>query len=109
LIFMLAHGAFSTWHSEEGMSDALDSGEVAKPNRVPLFQPVTYAETPRLRVLSNYISRRYRIASDATDQLVSAAHFAGRKVGIDPLLILSVIAIESRSIRLLRVIWEQRG
>ena len=51
---------------------------------------------PRYRTIANYFSRRYRIASDVLEQLVDAAHSTGHKLGVDPLLILSVIAIESR-------------
>ncbi len=53
-------------------------------------------DNPRHRAIANYFSRRYRIASDALEQLVHAAHITGQKIGVDPLLILSVIAIESR-------------
>lgn len=51
---------------------------------------------PRYRAIASYFSRRYRIATDALEQLVFAAHATGQKLGVDPLLILSVIAIESR-------------
>lgn len=50
----------------------------------------------RHQILAKYLSRRYRVANDATEQLVEAAHDAGEHVGLDPLLILSVMAIESR-------------
>ncbi|RZT41379.1 transglycosylase SLT domain-containing protein [Cupriavidus agavae] len=45
--------------------------------------------------VAEYIARKYRVASQATAQLVKAAYMTGREVGIDPLLILGVIAIES--------------
>ena len=45
--------------------------------------------------VAEYIARKYRVASQATGQLVKAAYLTGREVGIDPLLILGVIAIES--------------
>ncbi len=54
------------------------------------------AETPQQRAVSNYLSRKYKVATDATEQLVGAAFEAGHQVGIDPLLILAVMAIESR-------------
>ncbi|MGB7543555.1 MAG: transglycosylase SLT domain-containing protein [Burkholderiales bacterium] len=54
------------------------------------------ADNPKYRALAGYLSRRYRIASGATEQLVGAAHDAGQEVGLDPLLILAVMAIESR-------------
>jgi soluble lytic murein transglycosylase-like protein len=45
--------------------------------------------------VAEYIARKYRVATQATAQLVKAAYMTGREVGIDPLLILGVIAIES--------------
>ncbi len=54
------------------------------------------SDDPKQRAIANYLSRKYRVASDATEQLVSAAFDAGQRVGIDPLLILAVMAIESR-------------
>jgi soluble lytic murein transglycosylase-like protein len=55
------------------------------------------ADAPdRHQALVSYVSRRYRVASSATEQLVDAAYDAGQEVGLDPLLILAVMAIESR-------------
>lgn len=43
-----------------------------------------------------WLSKRYRVASDATNMLVSAAYLTAQEIKLDPLLILSVMAIESR-------------
>ena len=43
-----------------------------------------------------WLSKRYRVASDATNMLVSAAYLTAAEIKLDPLLILSVMAIESR-------------
>ncbi|GAA4031471.1 transglycosylase SLT domain-containing protein [Actimicrobium antarcticum] len=45
--------------------------------------------------VTNWLSKRYRVASDATDMLVSAAYTTAKDIKIDPLLILAVVAIES--------------
>lgn len=42
-----------------------------------------------------WLSKRYRVATDATNMLVSAAYMTAREIKLDPLLILSVMAIES--------------
>lgn len=47
------------------------------------------------RWVSNWLSKRYRVANDATDMLVSAAYVTAKETRIDPLLILAVVAIES--------------
>ncbi len=61
-----------------------------------LFDAIDESENPRHRVLATYLSRRYKVAADATEHLVGAAYQAGRQIGLDPLLILAVMAIESR-------------
>ncbi|MGO4325623.1 transglycosylase SLT domain-containing protein [Cupriavidus sp. 2TAF22] len=57
--------------------------------------PATLGSAREQAVVADYIARKYRVAAQATVQLVKAAYLTGREVGIDPLLILGVIAIES--------------
>ena len=54
------------------------------------------AENPQHRALAVYLSRKYKVALDAAAQFVEVAHDAGDRLGMDPLLILAVMAIESR-------------
>jgi soluble lytic murein transglycosylase-like protein len=61
-----------------------------------LYAPAADSENPQYRTLAVYLSRRYKVAVDATEQLVGAAHEAGDRLGMDPLLILAVVAVESR-------------
>jgi soluble lytic murein transglycosylase-like protein len=59
----------------------------------------TFTEVPRdpaEAVLAKYLSRRFMIAGEATDRMVGAAYRAAREVGLDPLLVLAVISVESR-------------
>jgi hypothetical protein len=51
---------------------------------------------PVQRVLVEHLARRYAIAVEATERMVEAADRAAREVGLDPLLVLAVISIESR-------------
>ncbi len=46
--------------------------------------------------ISTYLARKYKVAADATQWIVNAAFLTGRDVGVDPLLILAVMAVESR-------------
>jgi soluble lytic murein transglycosylase-like protein len=46
-------------------------------------------------LVANYLARRYRVAQEPVSELVKAAFATGREVGLDPLLLLSVMAIES--------------
>jgi len=45
--------------------------------------------------VTEWLAKRYRVASDATNMLVSTAYLTAREMKIDPLLILAVMAIES--------------
>jgi len=54
------------------------------------------ADSRQQQWVTNWLSKRYRVAADATDMLVSAAYLTAKEIKLDPLLILSVMAIESR-------------
>ena len=45
--------------------------------------------------VTNWLSKRYRVAGDAANMLVSTAYMTARDIKLDPLLILAVMAIES--------------
>ncbi|MFZ1181592.1 MAG: lytic transglycosylase domain-containing protein [Herbaspirillum sp.] len=54
-------------------------------------------DTPhQQKLVTSWLSKRYRVASDAIDMLVSAAYLTAHDIKLDPLLILAVMAIESR-------------
>ena len=50
---------------------------------------------PAQALLAKYLSRRFLVAGAAADRMVDAAYQASRDVGLDPYLVLAVIAIES--------------
>ncbi|WP_449405774.1 transglycosylase SLT domain-containing protein [Massilia phosphatilytica] len=45
--------------------------------------------------MTHWLSRRYRVAGDAANMLVSTAYSTAHEIKLDPLLILAVMAIES--------------
>jgi soluble lytic murein transglycosylase-like protein len=53
------------------------------------------ASTAQQKWVTEWLSKRYRVAADATNVLVSTAYVTAKEIKLDPLLILSVIAIES--------------
>lgn len=57
---------------------------------------VNPAEDRRYRALGDFVARKYRVSQDMAYDLVHLAHNVGQQVGLDPLLIIAVIAIESR-------------
>jgi len=52
-------------------------------------------ESRRQHALATYLARRYRVSAAATRDLVGAAFRAAELTNLDPLLILSVMAVES--------------
>ncbi len=46
--------------------------------------------------IATFLAKKYLVSSEATQLLVGAAFLAGKETGVDPALILSVMAIESR-------------
>lgn len=50
----------------------------------------------RKRVLAEFLAKRYQVSQDITYDLVGIAQGAGQQLGLDPLLIMAIIAVESR-------------
>jgi soluble lytic murein transglycosylase-like protein len=72
-----------------------------------LFEPATVAAGPiqptldsalerEQRAVTEYIAKRYRVSDAAIAGYVAAAYRAGDEHSVDPLLILAVMAVESR-------------
>jgi soluble lytic murein transglycosylase-like protein len=72
--------------------------EAADPDGSQLAQgeTVSPAEDSRYRALSDSVARRYRVSQEMAYDLVHLAHTVGQQHGLDPLLIIAIIAIESR-------------
>nr|WP_307163072.1 MULTISPECIES: transglycosylase SLT domain-containing protein [unclassified Massilia] len=51
--------------------------------------------TRQQKYVTEWLSRRYRVAGDAANMLVSTAYSTAHEIKLDPLLILAVMAIES--------------
>lgn len=75
-----------TW---DGQAPNVSSGTIVPEARAD-------AREREQRTLTEYIAKRYRVAQDAVVGFVSAAYRAGGDFKVDPLLILAVMAIESR-------------
>ena len=63
----------------------------------PIQVPVTASGRDReQRAVTEFIAKRYRVSELAVTSFVSAAYRAGEQYSVDPLLILAVMAVESR-------------
>jgi soluble lytic murein transglycosylase-like protein len=88
--------------------DRLVAATFARPGAAPLLGPrgapaagpilpsLTPASRSEIKALAAHVAKRYRISSKAAQGLIAAAYREGKHVGLDPLLIVAVIAVESR-------------
>jgi soluble lytic murein transglycosylase-like protein len=49
----------------------------------------------KVEALATFLAKKYRVSSDVTQDLVRTAYVEGKRVGVDPLLIVAVMAVES--------------
>ncbi len=88
--------------AQEIQERALEEPIVADPVAVvATATPVMEASAPapedrKMRAMSDYLGKRYFVSTEAIQRLVEMAFAVGHEVNIDPLLILAVMAVESR-------------
>jgi soluble lytic murein transglycosylase-like protein len=81
------------WAEAVGEQDEVVAATVA----AGTIQPGTGGAAVReQRAVTEFIAKRYRVAHDATAGYVATAYRAGGEWKVDPLLILAVMAVESR-------------
>lgn len=56
----------------------------------------TSPEEGRYRAIAGFLAKKYKVSQQVTFDLVSIAHAAGQQLGLDPLVIIAVMAVESR-------------
>jgi soluble lytic murein transglycosylase-like protein len=76
------------WDAQAGSPGMMSTGTI---------QPGSESASMReQRAVAEFISKRYRVAQDAIAGFVATAYVAGGEWKVDPLLILAVMAVESR-------------
>lgn len=70
----------------EGQSSAISRATATDPANLP----------PRQAAVAQWLSRRYKVAPEPIGRLVQEAWALGDRAGLDPTLILAVVAVESR-------------
>ena len=76
-------------------ADALSLSAVIAEGPIEAGAPVTPLEREQ-RAVTEYIAKRYRVSEAAIGGYVATAYRAGAQYSVDPLLILAVMAVESR-------------
>jgi soluble lytic murein transglycosylase-like protein len=65
------------------------------PEPAPAVKPEVSGSHRQQQAVTSWLSKRYRVAGDAANMLVSTAYVTAKDIKLDPLLILAVMAIES--------------
>ncbi len=93
----LAAIAFVALDGSTLLQAATSVDEASQAAQTETAPPVSTAEPdPLYRALAMQVAKKYRVAADAAEPLVHEAFATGRAIGVDPLLILAVISVESR-------------
>jgi len=96
LIVHNQHGVRIVGSIGDGLA-GLDLNQLAHLTETPV--KAVAVEGPQMgkyKAVGEYLARRYRVSSEMTTKVVANAHAIGAELKLDPLLILAVIAIESR-------------
>jgi len=95
--------AFDSRRVEDALIGGLQALPVAESAAEAMSIPVSTGSvttvdplTPRMRRALNFMARRYHVSDEALEPIFAAAESAAQAVKVDPLLVVSVIAIESR-------------
>jgi len=82
------------WLLDRQLTDVERTQDPQGAERVTAADP---AELPKSQALvADWLSRKYRVAKEPISALVAEAHAVGQLTRVDPMLILSVMAMESR-------------
>lgn len=83
----------SSFFTQEFASEQPNS--VSNANTLRASTPIDHQSHAKQHTIANWLAKRYRVANDAARTFVSVAYLTAKDLKIDPLLILSVMAIES--------------
>ena len=78
-----------------GYEPFLESGK-AVPVPVAIQAPLETVLEREQRTLTEFIAKRYRVSETAVAAYVASAYRAGEQHSVDPILILAIVAVESR-------------
>lgn len=103
LVAVLAAALFSNpvWRAEPTPQYAIAAAAVGSDESEPAVAPPRFltaeaATKDAIDALARVVARRYRISQNATREMIAAAYREGKRNGLDPLLIVAVMAVESR-------------
>ncbi|MCF8179374.1 MAG: transglycosylase SLT domain-containing protein [Sulfuritalea sp.] len=98
LLLVLAAGVANYFNSRQAEVNGAATIAVATRLSVQAVKPAeaTVSLSPAMEAALDQVSQRYRVSADALEPVFLAVQTAARQRGVDPLLIIAVISIESR-------------
>lgn len=87
-------GVFGSQTAAAGDGVVLTEADLERTDAVAADDAVV-AFTPDMARVTDYLARRYKVSRAAIEPVVQSAHKAGQAVGLDPLLLIAVMGIES--------------
>ena len=100
LVFVMGLIGLQAGHAGliEGLKSLISPGEAVVAEEEVAEESVEEAAVslnPRMRGALDYVSRRYRVSTEALQPIFATAQVVGRELRLDPLLIIAVIGVES--------------
>jgi len=101
LVFLIGLFGIQAGHSGliDGLKSLMPSTETTDVEEEEIAAPVEQTEAPvlnpKMRGALDYVSKRYRVSTEALEPIFATAQSTGKELRIDPLLIIAVIGVES--------------
>ena len=100
LVFVMGLIGLQAGHAGliDGLKSLLSPGEAVVAEEEIAEEPVeevAVSLNPRMRGALDYVSKRYRVSTEALQPIFATAQVVGRELRLDPLLIIAVIGVES--------------
>lgn len=100
LVFVMGLIGLQAGHSGlvDGLKSLLSPSEAVVAEEEIAEAPVedsAVSLNPRMRGALDYVSKRYRVSTEALQPIFATAQVVGRELRLDPLLIIAVIGVES--------------
>jgi soluble lytic murein transglycosylase-like protein len=93
---LLLHERYGVQWLESAYAAVESEAKAVSERVLPQPEPAAHPDAARHEALAEFLAKRYKVSQDVTLEFVQIAHAEAARVNLDPLLIMAIIAIESR-------------
>lgn len=93
---VLLHDLYGAQWLESAYAAVETEAKAVSVRVLPQPAPAVHPDAARHEALAEFLARRYKVSQDVTLEFVQIAHAEAARVNLDPLLVMAVIAVESR-------------